>query len=61
MAKTQLSDVIHLIFYIVLHASDENKSINTDPTMVRRVMLKLRKAKILGSAQGIASRKFCTH
>ncbi|KRL01163.1 Rrf2 family transcriptional regulator [Liquorilactobacillus capillatus] len=60
MANTQLSDATHILVYIALHENEINnsdkiaKSINTDPTMVRRIMSKLRKAKLLGSTQGIA-------
>ncbi|AVK63182.1 transcriptional regulator [Lactobacillus sp. CBA3606] len=60
MANTQLSDATHIMAYVALHQADELKSdriaasLNTDPTMVRRLMSKLRKAGLLQSTRGIA-------
>lgn len=63
MANTQLSDATHILAYVALHTNDELKSdriassLNTDPTMVRRMMSKLRKAGLLESTKGIAKPK----
>lgn len=60
MANTQLSDATHIMAYVALHANDNLKSeriassLNTDPTMVRRLMSKLRKAGLLLSTKGVA-------
>ena len=60
MANTQLSDATHILAYIALHQNDDLKSeriassLNTDPTMVRRMMGKMRKAGLLVSTRGIA-------
>jgi len=60
MANKQLSDATHIMAYVALHPNDDLKSdriaasLNTDPTMVRRLMSKLRKAGLLESTRGIA-------
>lgn len=60
MANTQLSDATHIMAYIALHTDDQLKSehiassLNTDPTMVRRMMSKLRKSGLLTSVRGVA-------
>ncbi|BDZ31081.1 Rrf2 family transcriptional regulator [Lactiplantibacillus sp. WILCCON 0030] len=63
MANTQLSDATHIMAYVALHPHEQLKSeqiaasLNTDPTMVRRLMSKLRKAGLLESTRGIARPK----
>lgn len=60
LANTQLSDATHIMVYIALH-DDKNlksdriaSSLNTDATLVRRIMGKLKKHGLLVSTRGVA-------
>lgn len=58
MANTQLSDALHILTYLVRHQQDRCKStdiaasLNTNPSLVRRLMGKLRQAQLIGTQQG---------
>ncbi|AVI93881.1 Rrf2 family transcriptional regulator [Oenococcus oeni] len=59
MANTQLSDATHVLVYIALHKNKQSVksseiavSLQTAPSLVRRIMSKLKKAHLLNAVQG---------
>ncbi|AZZ60260.1 Rrf2 family transcriptional regulator [Oenococcus sp. UCMA 16435] len=59
MANTQLSDATHVLAYIALHENNQSVksseiaiSLQTAPSLVRRIMSKLKKAHLLNAVQG---------
>lgn len=63
MANNRLSDLIHILVYIEMHNSDKltseliASSLNTNPSLTRRMMGQLRKANLLETTQGAACPK----
>lgn len=61
MANTQLSDATHILAYIALNqdkseikSSSIAESINTSPSLIRRMMSKLKQAGLLNATKGAA-------
>ncbi|EJE97543.1 Rrf2 family transcriptional regulator [Liquorilactobacillus mali] len=63
MANNRLSDLIHILVYIELHDNQKltseliASSLNTNPSLTRRMMGQLRKANLLETTQGAACPK----
>ena len=61
MANTQLSDATHILAYVALNqdksvikSSTIAESINTSPSLIRRMMSKLKRAGLLNAVKGAA-------
>ncbi|WP_010581193.1 Rrf2 family transcriptional regulator [Liquorilactobacillus vini] len=63
MANNRVSDLLHILVYIKMHDHDKltsdliASSLNTNPSLARRMMSQLRKAGLLETTQGAAAPK----
>lgn len=63
MANNRLSDLLHILVYIEMHSQEKltsdliASSLNTNASLVRRMMGQLRKADLLATTQGTAAPK----
>ncbi|MFT9214073.1 MAG: Rrf2 family transcriptional regulator [Liquorilactobacillus nagelii] len=61
MANNRLSDLLHILVYIQMHQNQKltsdliASSLNTNPSLARRMMGQLRKADLLETTQGSAT------
>ncbi|WP_311407763.1 Rrf2 family transcriptional regulator [Liquorilactobacillus uvarum] len=63
MANNRLSDLVHILVYVQMHSHNKltsdliASSLNTNPSLARRMMSQLKKASLLETTQGTASPK----